>query len=233
LVANPLADTRGADRHVTHAIGRDPMGLLNSRVPRVTQRPSSHSPLPKSSMKDYEQRPSYRPRPGPGPFACGIVRALPGRTRKGPRRRHVRSVQSSRRRASGCRPPRRCSGELLERCVGERPTRAATPTTAPRDSRPTRPEGRTSRRPGSGSRETRSCGDYPRSAKLRYLRREPRIALSVPVLPHTVDQREHVGGLLEYLVVYGTARVTEGGAPELLCYHSFSGMADDSSSADS
>jgi len=46
--------------------------------------------------------------------------------------------------------------------------------------------------------------------KLRNLRRDPRIALSVPTT------RVNDWGLLEYLVVYGTARVTEGGAPEVL-----------------
>ena len=46
--------------------------------------------------------------------------------------------------------------------------------------------------------------------KLRNLRRDSRIAISVP--------SSHINewGLLEYLVVYGTARVTEGGAPEML-----------------
>jgi PPOX class probable F420-dependent enzyme len=46
--------------------------------------------------------------------------------------------------------------------------------------------------------------------KLRNLRRDPRIALTV--------QSDHVNewGLREYLVVNGVARVTEGGAPELL-----------------
>jgi PPOX class probable F420-dependent enzyme len=46
--------------------------------------------------------------------------------------------------------------------------------------------------------------------KLRNLRRDPRVAVSV--------QSEHVNewGLREYLVVNGTARITEGGAPELL-----------------
>lgn len=50
----------------------------------------------------------------------------------------------------------------------------------------------------------------PDQRKLRNLRRDSRIALSVP--------SGHVNewGLLEYLVVYGTARVTEGGAPEML-----------------
>lgn len=46
--------------------------------------------------------------------------------------------------------------------------------------------------------------------KLRNLRRDPRIALTI--------QSDHINewGLREYLVVNGTARVTEGGAPELL-----------------
>ena len=46
--------------------------------------------------------------------------------------------------------------------------------------------------------------------KLRNLRRDPRVAVSVP------STRVNDWGLLEYLVVYGTARVTEGGAPEML-----------------
>ena len=50
----------------------------------------------------------------------------------------------------------------------------------------------------------------PEQRKLRNLRRDPRIALSVP------STATNEGGLLEYLVVYGTARVTEGGAPEVL-----------------
>lgn len=50
----------------------------------------------------------------------------------------------------------------------------------------------------------------PDQRKLRNLRREPRIALSVP------STTTNEWGLLEYLVVYGTARVTEGGAAEVL-----------------
>lgn len=50
----------------------------------------------------------------------------------------------------------------------------------------------------------------PDQKKLRNLRRDPRVAISVPST--TLND----WGLLEYLVVYGTARVTEGGAPEML-----------------
>ena len=50
----------------------------------------------------------------------------------------------------------------------------------------------------------------PEQRKLRNLRRDPRIALSIP------STSVNAWGLLEYLVVYGTARVVEGGAPEML-----------------
>jgi PPOX class probable F420-dependent enzyme len=50
----------------------------------------------------------------------------------------------------------------------------------------------------------------PDQKKLRNLRRDARVAISVPST--TLND----WGLLEYLVVYGTARVTEGGAPEML-----------------
>jgi PPOX class probable F420-dependent enzyme len=50
----------------------------------------------------------------------------------------------------------------------------------------------------------------PDQRKLRNLRRDPRVAISVP------STTTNDWGLLEYLVVYGTARVTEGGAPEML-----------------
>lgn len=50
----------------------------------------------------------------------------------------------------------------------------------------------------------------PDQRKLRNLRRDSRIALSVP------STTTNEWGLLEYLVVYGTARVTEGGAAEML-----------------
>ena len=50
----------------------------------------------------------------------------------------------------------------------------------------------------------------PDQRKLKNLRRDPRIALSIP------STTTNDWGLLEYLVVYGTARVTEGGAREVL-----------------
>jgi PPOX class probable F420-dependent enzyme len=50
----------------------------------------------------------------------------------------------------------------------------------------------------------------PDQRKLENLRRNPRIAPSVP------STKRNQWGLLEYLVVYGTARVTEGGAAALL-----------------
>jgi PPOX class probable F420-dependent enzyme len=46
--------------------------------------------------------------------------------------------------------------------------------------------------------------------KLKNLRRDPRIALTVH------SDRINAWGLREYLVIEGTARITEGGAPELL-----------------
>jgi PPOX class probable F420-dependent enzyme len=50
----------------------------------------------------------------------------------------------------------------------------------------------------------------PDQRKLRNLRRDPRVAISV------FAKTTNDWGLLEYLVVYGTARVTEGGAAEML-----------------
>ena len=50
----------------------------------------------------------------------------------------------------------------------------------------------------------------PDQRKLRNIRRDPRVTLSV----ETSNLNPY--GLTEYLVVYGRARVTEGGAPELL-----------------
>jgi PPOX class probable F420-dependent enzyme len=46
--------------------------------------------------------------------------------------------------------------------------------------------------------------------KLRNLRRDPRIALTVQ------SERINAWGLREYLVIDGSARITEGGAAELL-----------------
>jgi PPOX class probable F420-dependent enzyme len=54
------------------------------------------------------------------------------------------------------------------------------------------------------------AGHLPLHRKLRNIRNDARVALSVEA--GTLNAM----GLAEYLVVYGTARVTEGGAPELL-----------------
>jgi PPOX class probable F420-dependent enzyme len=50
----------------------------------------------------------------------------------------------------------------------------------------------------------------PEHRKVRNIRHDSRVALSVET-----DTRNAIG-LVEYLVVYGTARITEGGAAELL-----------------
>ena len=50
----------------------------------------------------------------------------------------------------------------------------------------------------------------PDQRKLRNLRRDPRVTISL------LSPTTNPWGLREYLVVYGTARVTEGGAPEML-----------------
>lgn len=49
-----------------------------------------------------------------------------------------------------------------------------------------------------------------RQQKLRNVRRDPRVTLSIE------GTAVHPPGLKEYLVLHGTARITEGGAPELL-----------------
>jgi PPOX class probable F420-dependent enzyme len=54
------------------------------------------------------------------------------------------------------------------------------------------------------------AGHLPDHRKLRNIRRDSRVVLSLEA--GTVGS----AGLAEYLVIYGTARVTEGGAPELL-----------------
>ena len=53
-------------------------------------------------------------------------------------------------------------------------------------------------------------GTLPDQRKLKNLRRDPRIALSIQ------GDRVNEWGLREYLVVHGTATVTAGGAAELL-----------------
>jgi len=53
-------------------------------------------------------------------------------------------------------------------------------------------------------------GTLPDQRKLRNLRRDPRIAITLH------GERINQWGLREYLVIDGTARVTEGGAAELL-----------------
>ena len=50
----------------------------------------------------------------------------------------------------------------------------------------------------------------PEHRKVRNVRRDPRVAVSIET-----DQRNAIG-LNEYLVIYGTARITEGGAAGLL-----------------
>jgi PPOX class probable F420-dependent enzyme len=46
--------------------------------------------------------------------------------------------------------------------------------------------------------------------KVANIRRDPRVVLSMETGGHAAN------GLAEYLVVHGTARITEGGAPDLL-----------------
>ena len=54
------------------------------------------------------------------------------------------------------------------------------------------------------------AGHLPEHRKIRNMRRDPRVALSVEA-----GTRNQLG-LDEYLVVHGRARITEGGAAELL-----------------
>jgi PPOX class probable F420-dependent enzyme len=54
------------------------------------------------------------------------------------------------------------------------------------------------------------CAHLPEHRKIRNIRRDPRVALSI----ETANRNQI--GLNEYLVVHGHARITEGGAPELL-----------------
>ena len=53
-------------------------------------------------------------------------------------------------------------------------------------------------------------GTLPDQRKLRNIRRDPRVALSLS------NGRRNEWGLDEYLVIEGAARITEGGAAELL-----------------
>jgi PPOX class probable F420-dependent enzyme len=54
------------------------------------------------------------------------------------------------------------------------------------------------------------AGHLPLHQKVVNMKRDPRVVLSIET------GRTGHGGLAEYLVLYGTARITEGGAPELL-----------------
>ena len=54
------------------------------------------------------------------------------------------------------------------------------------------------------------CAHLGQGRKLRNIERDPRVAVSVEA-----EGRNEVG-LDHYLVVYGTARLVEGGGPELL-----------------
>ncbi len=54
------------------------------------------------------------------------------------------------------------------------------------------------------------CGHLFPNRKVRNIQNNGEVALSIET--DKVGER----GLMEYLVVYGTARITEGGAPELL-----------------
>jgi len=51
----------------------------------------------------------------------------------------------------------------------------------------------------------------PDQRKIKNMRRDPRVALSI----ETPD-KDPASGLDQYLVIYGAATITEGGAPELL-----------------
>ena len=54
------------------------------------------------------------------------------------------------------------------------------------------------------------CGHLPRHRKVMNIERDPRVALSIEA------NGTNELGLKRYLVAYGEARITEGGAPELL-----------------
>jgi len=54
------------------------------------------------------------------------------------------------------------------------------------------------------------AGHLPEHRKIRNMRRDPRVSLSIES-----GTRNEIG-LDEYVVIHGRARITEGGAPELL-----------------
>jgi len=54
------------------------------------------------------------------------------------------------------------------------------------------------------------CAHLPRNRKVQNIERDPRVALSIEA-----EGMSH-GALKHYLVVYGHARITEGGAADLL-----------------
>src|SRR6201997_2482121 len=54
------------------------------------------------------------------------------------------------------------------------------------------------------------AGHLPEHRKVRNIRNDSRVALSLET------DRRNATGLNEYLVIYGTARITEGGAAQLL-----------------
>ncbi len=54
------------------------------------------------------------------------------------------------------------------------------------------------------------AGHLPRNRKVRNIQRDPRVAISLQA-----DTKSSMG-LTEYAVLYGEARIQEGGAPELL-----------------
>ena len=53
------------------------------------------------------------------------------------------------------------------------------------------------------------CGHLAEHQKVRNIRNDPRVALSI-------EAEGKTNGFDNYLVVYGRARITEGGAPDLL-----------------
>jgi PPOX class probable F420-dependent enzyme len=54
------------------------------------------------------------------------------------------------------------------------------------------------------------CGHLPRHRKVENVERDPRVALSIEA------EGSNELGLKHYLIVYGRARITQGGAAELL-----------------